>query len=114
MLFDIYFLFFLFGPSCNPIYGGVKMETINTILESYEITSDGFISSPGKFEGEPRYAPYFWDLYLNGAYDGEENDALYWYVEAEDIALFPELQKVKRVFLSTTDQGFVCVCYEAK
>jgi hypothetical protein len=33
------------------------------ILTLYKVRkSDGLISSPGAFEGEPIYVPYFWDV----------------------------------------------------
>jgi hypothetical protein len=75
------------------------------VTSDYDI-KDGRISSPGKFEGEAVYAPYFYDAYLNGMAD-DEGDRLVFDVTAEDRREFPELKNVKRVFLSEDDNGFV-------
>ena len=42
--------------------------TRQDIENAYEVR-DGIICSPGKFEGEAVYAPYFWEAYLNGGED---------------------------------------------
>lgn len=80
---------------------------------TYEIR-DGIIVSPGKFEGEPRYATAMWDSVCSGFadhdfYDPEtdtcESIVL---VTADDVALYPELKDVYAVHLYETEQGFVC------
>lgn len=66
------------------------------------------VKGPGKFEGNPSYVPYFWDMYLNG--DGEEvgGGVLRFVVEDEDILIFPELgADTTEVFLVEDDNGFV-------
>jgi hypothetical protein len=73
----------------------------------YEIDSHGIIRSPGKFEGEPRYVPYFWDAYLNGMADDDDGVTLTFDVNDDDRKLFPELEGVKHVYLEESDQGFV-------
>lgn len=35
--------------------------TRKEIAETYKVDERGVIRSPGKFEGEPIYVPYFWD-----------------------------------------------------
>ena len=66
------------------------------------------VSGPGKFEGEPRYVPYFWDAYLDGFADRDDGKVLGFDVTAEDKVKFPELGKRRTVKLIETDQGFVC------
>jgi hypothetical protein len=73
----------------------------------YEIDSYGIIRSPGKFEGEPRYVPYFWEAYLNGMADDDDGTVLTFHVTAEDRKMFPELRGVRNVYLEESDQGFV-------
>ena len=41
-----------------------------SLLNEYKVV-DGRIVSPGKFEGEPVFAPYFWELALEGFADSD-------------------------------------------
>lgn len=41
------------------------------VLKDYEV-KDGRIVSPGKFEGEPVFAPVFWQMGLEGFSDGDD------------------------------------------
>lgn len=75
-------------------------------IEKEFTVRDGRIVSPGKFEGEPVYAPHFWEALLDGFAD--EDGAVAWFdVTDEDRAEFPELQGIDRVSLETDDNGFV-------
>lgn len=65
------------------------------------------IFSPGKFEGEARYVPYYWEIYLNGFADADENSVLRFKVTKEGRKLFPELKKRRMVSLVEDNQGFV-------
>lgn len=40
------------------------------ILRNYKVENNRIVS-PGKFEGEPVFAPYFWDLALQGFADSD-------------------------------------------
>jgi hypothetical protein len=73
----------------------------------YEIDSRGIIRSPGKFEGEPRYVPYFYEVFMNGMADDDDGVVLTFRVTAEDRKMFPELRGVRNVYLEESDQGFV-------
>lgn len=98
------------------------------ILKDYTVNAQGVITSPGKFEGEMLYAPYFYDMLLNG--DGDPmyadppedisdedmdswemvDDLLYTSVEVEDgdRAQFPELgPDTVEVRVYESDSGFV-------
>jgi hypothetical protein len=65
------------------------------------------ITDPGKFEGEARYMPHFYDLFLNGCADEDDGETLTFNVEQDDIDEFPELADFKRVRFFEDSQGFV-------
>jgi hypothetical protein len=69
---------------------------------------NGRITSPGKFEGQMIYVPYFWDAYLNGMADRNDGTTLGFDIASEDREQFPELGMRRRtVRLQETGQGFV-------
>lgn len=69
------------------------------------------VKGPGKFEGEPIYAPYFWDLAMMSGEDDTEWDGdtmiSVFDVSDEDLAMFPELNGVKTIRLWEDGNGFV-------
>lgn len=77
------------------------------IERDYEVR-DGIIRSPGQFEGEAVYVPYFWEAYLNGCADRDDGRILGFDVTADDRIIFPELKGRKTVKLYQRDDGFVC------
>jgi hypothetical protein len=81
--------------------------TREEIIAQYNVGSDGIIRSPGKFEGEMLYAPYFWDCYLNGCADDDDGEVLTFIIGPDDVAIFPELSDRKSLRLWECDQGFV-------
>ena len=82
------------------------------IEAEYDIR-DGRIVSPGKFEMEPVWAPYFYDFYMDGGADEtDDEDVVSFGVDADDIAAFPELAGAARVMLQFGDTGFVSVWTE--
>ena len=44
-------------------------DLVQNIREEYNVV-DGIIRNPGKFECEPEWVPYYWELALDG--DGED------------------------------------------
>jgi len=80
--------------------------TRQEIETSYRV-ENGVIRSPGKFEGEPVYVPYFWQFYLEGGAEDDDGETLTFHVTDEDRAMFPELANVRHVFLWESDDGFV-------
>lgn len=76
------------------------------IEQQYKVV-DGRIQSPGKFEGEPLYVPYFWDAYLDGWADEDDGIALWFNVTLGDVEEFPELAGAERVGLYCSEDGFV-------
>ena len=87
--------------------------TRQEIERDYKV-QDGIIRSPGKFEGERVYVPYFWDDYLNGCCNGfayrSDETTIVFGVSQEDRAMFPELGHKRTVRLYEREDGFVCEC----
>lgn len=80
------------------------------ILEQYTV-ENGRICSPGKFEGEQIWAPYFYEEVLNGSSDDsidEHNGTVtdVFIISAEDRAEFPELNDVYAVLVNEDGSGF--------
>lgn len=84
------------------------------ILQNFRVDSDGIIRSPGKFQGEMLYAPYFHVAMLQGdgddtwSEDGETLLSTSFQVEPADRQEFPELEGIARIELAYDDNGF---CY---
>lgn len=79
------------------------------------------VSHPGKFEGEPPWTPYFYEMSMDGlignpevVYEGDEVAYTRFEIEDEDIALFPELRPYAFALLSESDQGFAHVELEGR
>jgi hypothetical protein len=78
------------------------------ILRSFEVAS-GIIRSPGKFEGEPVWAPYFWEMLLDGIADEEDDgEVVTFHVTDADRAEFPELAEIAVIRMWERQDGFVC------
>lgn len=81
------------------------------VLRQYDVDTHGVIRSPGKFEGEMLYAPYFYEIALDNGGDGiatdDDPNSPSIFVESEDLAEFPELGDTKEVILSENSVGFV-------
>ena len=50
--------------------------TREEILKDYTVDASGRIRTPGQFEAEMLYVPYFWDAYLNGFSDRDDGEVL--------------------------------------
>ena len=91
--------------------------TKQEILKMYEVdTLEEFITSPGKFEGEFIFAPYFYDKYLNGFSEeiweddsgGSDTLVSIFDVDDEDRKEFPFLlDDTEQIRLWETGSGFV-------
>lgn len=87
------------------------MNTREQLLSEYQTyPGTDIICSPGKFEGESLYIPYFWNM--NGEDDtdyhkDEHCEIRIWTVSKDDIAIFPDLTNVKYVRLWESSDGFV-------
>lgn len=83
------------------------MEPSEAYADRYRV-QNGLIRNPGKFEGEPLYVPYFYDFYLEGGGEAEEEDGGYRItIEAQDIQAFPALAGFTTICLYEDDAGFV-------
>lgn len=81
--------------------------TRQEIEQEYKI-ENGIIRSPGKFEGEMLYVPYFWDCFLNGGADNDEDGMLSFIIEPTDRVMFPELPiDQEMIHLIEREDGFV-------
>ena len=65
------------------------------------------VKRPGKFEGEAPWVPYFYNAYMDGFGDYVDEETQEFDVEAQDIAIFPELKGNSKVTLYFDSQGFV-------
>jgi hypothetical protein len=67
----------------------------------------GLIKSPGKFEDEPIYVPYFWQIGLEGCADQDRDGDFVFHIDASDVEMWPELRNITRLQLWEDDNGFV-------
>lgn len=84
-----------------------KAHTETIAGEEFTIHNE-IITDPGRFEGEARYVPHYWKLYLEGAADRDDRKVLGFDISPEDKTLFPELKKRRTVKLCQWDDGFIC------
>lgn len=82
-------------------YGG----PLSAVMAAEESRSAS--NRPGKFQGAPPYARYFWNIGLEGFADRDDGRTYGFDVTAEDKDLFPELKGRRTVRLWETDDGFV-------
>ena len=83
------------------------MITRQDIEREYTVCN-GEIMSKGKFDGEPVWAPYFWDLALHGEADIEtENGDSQFAITKEQRLMWPELGRAKTILLAELDTGDV-------
>lgn len=86
------------------------IPTVEPYVCDYE--NDGRrITAPGKFEGQPVFAPDFWDTALEGFADGDNGRTYSFRIRPEDFAKHPTLKAWigrRRVLrLREDDSGFV-------
>jgi hypothetical protein len=82
--------------------------TTKAELEREYVTVNGIIKSPGKFEGEPIWAPYFYEAATTCGADVDLGPKWALKVEVFDRREFPGmLDDVYAVSLWETDNGFV-------
>jgi hypothetical protein len=85
-----------------------EMDARAGILANYRVNAQGRIVSPGKFEGEMLYVPYFWGAFLDGGADYDDGRVLGFRITFEDRKFFPEIPRRKRVIRLVEDSnGFV-------
>lgn len=97
---------------------------MNILTNNEQVSLEGYkhngerIQSPGKFEGEPIFAPYFWDMAMEGLAD-RDDQGVYIFKLAfngqDRNIVFREqlkswLRRKRTLHLRQDDQGFVH-CY---
>lgn len=82
--------------------------TREEILKQYDVSEDGTITSPGKFQGEMLYMPLFWNAFVEGLTTTNSHGYLVCEITKEDREEFPELKGRRAIVFDETDQGFVC------
>lgn len=82
--------------------------TKEDIKHLFEIDDKDVIRSKGKFEGEPIWVVYLWNLLLNNSQDDEDDlgRALF-YPMQEDFMEFPELKEYEVIAIWNDNLGFV-------
>ena len=84
-----------------------------TQTEHANIDQHGLICDPGKFEGEPRYVQYLWNVVLDGegetVDDPDRPDATMDLITLtdDDKRRFPALSRFDQALLWADDNGFV-------
>jgi hypothetical protein len=81
--------------------------TRQDILNEYKVNAQGIIESPGKFEGEMLYVPFYWNVAMNGFANFDNGKVFGFVIEPEDKVMFPELGETTKLYLEESDQGFV-------
>jgi hypothetical protein len=81
--------------------------TREEIERDYNVV-DGRICSPGKFEGEMVYAPFYYQAMLEGMADHDDGPEYGFDVSPEDRREFPELGDREKISFYERDDGFVC------
>lgn len=68
----------------------------------------------GKFNGQPLYAPYFWEQVKQGLADDKYGNTYVFDITAKDIKQFPGLDRYDVVKLYDDGNGFVTAeaCYD--
>lgn len=83
------------------------------ILADYKTDASNHILNPGKFEGEPIFAPHFWNLANEGFADDDSGSLVRFKFKAGDPELetWPELKawlgRKRTLSISEDSQGFV-------
>lgn len=81
------------------------MNKRQQLEETYKVNPVGIIESPGKYEGEKIYVPYFYEAWLDRKADFQEAGTLGFIVNHEDAELFPEFLKegeIVRIYHATS------------
>ncbi len=61
------------------------------VFTMFQVDEAGIIRTPGPFEGQNLYIPYFWYLHISGYREDVQDGIVTFQVRMEDRAQFPEL-----------------------
>jgi hypothetical protein len=81
--------------------------TREDILREYKVNEQGIIQSPGKFEGEMLYVPFYLEVAMNGFANFDNGQVYGFIIEPEDRVMFPELGDMKKLYLEHDSNGFI-------
>ena len=83
------------------------MITRAQIAAEYDVDVHGIIRSPGKFEAEPVWVVWAYEVEMHGFSDFTKYDGIQAVtIEAADVLEFPELEGCAYVLTEESDQGF--------
>ena len=73
------------------------------------------VEQPGKFENEPSYVPYFWEMLGQGFSNNDYTDENGYFVSTIDVSIterlvWPELKLVDYIELWESEEGDVYQC----
>ncbi len=83
----------------------IQMNKRQQLEKVYNVNSAGIIESPGRYEGEKIYVPYFYEAPLDRKPDIREVGMIGFIVNREDAELFPEFLKegeIVKIHLATS------------
>ena len=82
--------------------------------EQYSTDPDSdVINTPGKFEGECIYVPFYYDSWGNGCASEEFGNVAFFAIMPDERKAFPELGSAYGLALEESEQGFVnCTVYD--
>ena len=75
-------------------------------MTNFEIRNDTIVT-PGKFMGQPRWAPHFWAQGRQGLADVRTRGGYIFDITKKDVDIFPELSHYDIVELTSDRQGYV-------
>lgn len=82
------------------------MNSRAELEKDYKVVG-GLIKSPGKFESECIFVPFYWKLALEGGADSDDGTDFIFNIDASDVEMWPELQNAVRLRLWEDENGFV-------
>ncbi|MBI5931753.1 MAG: hypothetical protein HY862_20755 [Chloroflexi bacterium] len=82
------------------------------VFTMFQVDDAGIIRSPGPFEGQNLYIPYFWYLHISGYRENVQEGIVIFRVRMEDRAQFPELSDREIVQLTQQENGTIVQLFE--
>lgn len=77
------------------------------VFTMFQVDEVGIIRTPGPFEGQNLYIPYFWYLYISGYREDVRDGIITFQIRMEDRAQFPELANQDVVRLKQHGNGMI-------
>ncbi|GIK62435.1 MAG: hypothetical protein BroJett018_02290 [Chloroflexota bacterium] len=77
------------------------------VFSMFQVDEAGIIRTPGPFEGQYLYIPYFWYLHISGYREDVRDGIITFQIRMEDHAQFPELANQDVVRLKQQENGMI-------